>query len=160
MGQIYSRADRVITYLGPTGSVEEECNGLCLLRRLNEQFPENHDIYEKIHKIRNMSPARRRLQPDTRLLGQLPEDLRVLDGDTDQELSRRYIDQGWKWLLEVSFGEWTQRLWMVQVCLFDDISIPNILSLMLGYSVCNLSIVRILSQRILISSGASFLTDY
>jgi len=40
----------------------------------------------------------------------LPEDLQ----DTSSYDEEKYVIWGWRWLLHVAYGEWTQRLWIVQ----------------------------------------------
>jgi Heterokaryon incompatibility protein (HET) len=114
MGAIYKNAERVITYIGPAKDDEEEKVGMELIQRLHKHFEPN---YKLIFKISNLKKAwqRRAELPVT----ERPRDLQGDDDVEGIELKRAiatdpYVVQGWRRLCEVAFGEWAQRLWMVQ----------------------------------------------
>jgi hypothetical protein len=97
MGHIYIHADRVITYAGRSASQEREKAGIALLLRLYNHFAPNYEQLEQydIVSARNISALAVR---------KLPDDLE------DPDVS----DNTWQWLIELVFGEWTRRLWIVQ----------------------------------------------
>jgi hypothetical protein len=94
MGQIFRNAIRVITYLGPSKNMEEDILGIRLLNRLHHHFANTLDMISQFHTL-DRAFAQQHKFPTK----ELPTDLRI---------------DNWPWLLEVAFGEWTQRLWMVQ----------------------------------------------
>lgn len=108
MGEIYNHADRIITYVGTAGDEEEENSGIKLLERLNQLFPTTHEVFERFHKARSVDVARKSVESDLEVFREPAEEFAVY-------CAARYANQGWKWLLETGLGEWTERLWIVQV---------------------------------------------
>jgi hypothetical protein len=106
MGQIYGNADRVITYIGPSSPQEQEARGLSLLQAINDHFAPNvefltdGDIY--LQRDASKLPVR-----------SLPFHLKATQ------------DAEWAWLIELCWGPWTSRLWMVQ----EQILNPNLVCL-------------------------------
>ncbi|KAJ4297624.1 hypothetical protein N0V90_005517 [Kalmusia sp. IMI 367209] len=113
MGKIYSHAEKVITYMGPMRSEEEQEHGRSLLERLKELFPSEHNAFKTLHSSGSFLETDKILRRDTTLT-HLPRDLEIQEEWTNQEELHNYINQGWRWLLEVGLGDWTQRLWIVQ----------------------------------------------
>jgi Heterokaryon incompatibility protein (HET) len=103
MSAIFKAAARVLTYLGPIESEIEERRGIQLLKQLDSHFSAN---YRMIWDAREIVIARQRRYELP--VQDLPEELK----EGQAELT--FESQGWKWLLEMAFGDWTQRLWMVQ----------------------------------------------
>jgi len=115
MGEIFSHASKVITYAGPSKSEEEDEHGMQLINRLAEHYPADHTIFNILYRAEGMYKAFLEIEKLEDQIGCLPKELAITRNDNEQTISRRYISQGWKWLLEIGFGEWTQRLWIVQV---------------------------------------------
>ena len=96
MRDIYGHASRVITYTGPSSDDPQlEKNGIDLLSRLDDHFHEN---YEKYYECG--SPE---LIVDT--LSELPKTQLPLDLQNPKE-DDIWV---WRWLVEVAYGNWTQR---------------------------------------------------
>lgn len=114
MRQIYTHARRVITYLGPAGLEEEEKRGIRLLKRICGNISDG--TWHRMHEAGSLERFRDMILDGGIQLEQVPPDLN-LAGDKscdENETSRRYVEQGWEWLVHVAYGEWAQRLWMVQ----------------------------------------------
>lgn len=114
MSQIYSHATQVITYLGPAESEEQDMKGIRLLHRIHGTISEN--TWSFFHKAGSIERIESLIEEGSLQLERLPSDIewcsnvsRSLD-----DASRRSLEQDWKWLIRVAYGEWTQRLWMVQ----------------------------------------------
>jgi hypothetical protein len=105
MGQIFENADTVITYVGRAEAEgaenEKEKRGFDLLQRLDAHFAAN---YEPLCGMADLREARK-------WKSQLP--VLHLPEDIDERL-KKTEKQGLQWLVEVAFGKWTTRLWMVQ----------------------------------------------
>jgi Heterokaryon incompatibility protein (HET) len=111
MGDIYRNAARVITYLGPAAQDEDEKrSGIALLHRLNGRFISNYDLIHQAGDLQRAKLMKAELPVTT-----LPEDLRVEAFDR-----AKYVTQGWRWVLQAAYGEWTQRLWIVQEQLLNE----------------------------------------
>jgi hypothetical protein len=108
MGQICKNAAKVIIYPGPAGEDEVENTGIALMNHLYSHFSDNYDMMFKSNGL--LFTWDKRLDLLVRIL---PAELIEIDED-------KYANQGWKWLCQVAFGEWTQRLWMVQRQLLND----------------------------------------
>lgn len=114
MSRIYTQARRVITYLGPIMLKKEEKQGIRLLKRIYENISD--DTWAQMRKAGSINQIR-----DWKLDGsiqseRLPSDLDLVADKSyhENEISKRYVEQGWEWLVQVAYGEWTQRLWIVQ----------------------------------------------
>jgi hypothetical protein len=110
MGEIYKSAAKVILYAGPMGEPKEEKVGMGLVRLLHSYFERS---YEELHRHLSIRSA----AANKRDFGQLPElclDAAQYRLESSLTGGPRYVDQGWRWLCSVAFGEWTQRLWIVQ----------------------------------------------
>jgi Heterokaryon incompatibility protein (HET) len=105
MNQIFKTATRVITYLGPGQSETEERRGIQLLQDLNDHFSLN---CQYLTNCIGMNDVIRMID-----LFPIKTPPRNLEYDADKGIEN-YTTQGWKWLLEVLFGQWTSRLWIVQ----------------------------------------------
>ena len=101
MGDIFRKAAGVITYLGPSSKDEEEQSGMRLLARLNAHF---QDAYDKLSSCHLFSDAYELVNSGE--INSLPQNLIHSDLQEDKE--------SWSWLFRVCFGEWIQRLWIVQ----------------------------------------------
>ncbi|KAN0112562.1 HET domain containing protein [Hyaloscypha variabilis] len=99
MGQIYSNAKRVITYLGPVEDEDLEQEGRQLLERLDIHFAPNYDILCQMNDLATARDNQSKL-----LVSKLPDDLTV----------DAVNDRVWEWLVALCFGEWGTRLWIVQ----------------------------------------------
>lgn len=124
MGEIYQNADRVITYLGAAVDSPQEERGLSLLKRLDAYY---QDDIITLHSCESSHEASQKVS-----LGEikgLPQKLAELGIDIDQEKASGH---DWIWLYDMCFGEWTQRLWMVQEQLLNRNTImlrgPHVLS--------------------------------
>jgi hypothetical protein len=113
MSQIYTQARQVITYLGPIGIVNEEKRGMRLLNRIGSNMS---DSWQRMHEAGSIERIRDWIHDDFLQLQQLPLDLNLTTEEQYEEndIFRRYINQGWDWLIKVAYGEWTHRLWIVQ----------------------------------------------
>jgi hypothetical protein len=108
MGHIYKKALRVIIYIGPASTSEaEEIRGIELLMRLYEHYS---DVYEIVAQANSLYDTILRKKEFPVI--ELPKDLEGANEETERQ--RSYEDQGWRWLLQVAYGEWTRRLWIVQ----------------------------------------------
>jgi len=106
MGQIYRNAARVITYLGPAVvDNEEEQRGIVLLYRLYEHFYDNYDMLYEINGLEKAYSMKAKFPVQN-----VPNEIRG-DAEFDGEI---FVAPGWRWLLQQAYGEWTQRLWLVQ----------------------------------------------
>lgn len=111
MGDIYRNAARVITYLGPAASdEEEEKRGIDLLHRLYEHFTDDYDL---IYQAGNLYQAY--LKKAEFPVTTLPEAFQ--EGHFDEG---KYVAQGWKLLFQVAYGEWSRRLWIIQEQLLNE----------------------------------------
>lgn len=114
MGEIYRNASRVITYLGPAAaSKKEEARGIRLLQRLDAHFAAN---YELLLSVGSLWEADKRRSEFPVL--ELPQEFQNREGRAKGV--DEYVSQGWRWLLRVAYGEWTQRLWIVQEQLLNE----------------------------------------
>jgi hypothetical protein len=111
MGDIYRNATRVITYLGPAAlGEEEEKRGIDLLRRLYEHFTDDYDL---IYRAGDMYEAY--LKKAEFPVTTLPEEFQ--EGHFDEG---KHSTQGWSLLFQVTYGEWSWRLWIVQEQLLNE----------------------------------------
>ncbi|EAT88720.1 hypothetical protein SNOG_03515 [Parastagonospora nodorum SN15] len=101
MSQVYSQAQRVVTYLGPEESPDQERKGLQLLERIYKNILDN--AWNHIFTAGSV-PA---------CLKSIPLDVCV-DSNKETPTERQLFELGWIWLVRVAYGEWTQRLWIVQ----------------------------------------------
>jgi hypothetical protein len=96
MGKIYKNARRVISYLGPEDSFDEE--GFALLNHIHEQF-------------KGLYSGKGRPADWTKIIQDFSDPDRI-----PEHLKFRYelTDSGLESLDSIVFGPWTRRLWMVQ----------------------------------------------
>jgi len=99
IGQIYKNAMRVITYTGQGSEdpVRDE-RGMQLLANLSDNFQRNTEFF-----ARHLGPSairRNRAQLHVQTLS--------------TEIAKTSTPDDWSWLLELCFGEWSTRLWIVQ----------------------------------------------
>jgi hypothetical protein len=134
MGEIYRNAARVITYLGPAAlDHDEENSGINLLRRLHEHFSDNFELIYEAGSLRSAYRMR-----TTFPVLNLPEEIH----DGGKFSKDNYVAQGWRWLLQVAYGEWTQRLWIVQEQLLNkEIRMLHGSSLLSWDSIVSISIL-------------------
>ncbi|PMD30290.1 HET-domain-containing protein [Hyaloscypha variabilis F] len=99
MGKIYENAKRVVTYLGPVEDEEVEEERLELLKRLYNHFLPNLEILSQMWDLYTAYHNRSSLP-----VSKLPNDLA---GDAISE-------ERWQSLVDLCFGEWATRLWIVQ----------------------------------------------
>ncbi|KAL1641537.1 hypothetical protein SLS58_006043 [Diplodia intermedia] len=121
LSQIYTQASRVITYLGPaTLQEEEEQRGIQLLKRISGTLSDT--TWRQIHEAGSIERVLNWKLDGSMQLEQLPSDLdlRVNEPHDEEKVTKRYIEQGWKWLVHAAYGEWTQRLWIVQEQLLNN----------------------------------------
>ncbi|KAJ5701767.1 hypothetical protein N7488_009315 [Penicillium malachiteum] len=121
MRQIYTQAKRVITYLGPAGLEAEEMRGIKLLKEIYETIP--HQAWGQIHEAGSLEQIRDLILDGSIQPRQLPRDLEFEAGKLydEDEISKRYTEQGWDWVLGVAYSEVNQRLWIVQEQLLNEI---------------------------------------
>lgn len=114
MSQIYTHARRVITYLGPGWRESDEERGMRLLKRITGNIPD--DTWQRVHDAGSIEELRDRMDDGRIRFEPLPSDLYLASDESyyEDEISKRYRKQGWKWLIHVAYGEWNQRLWIVQ----------------------------------------------
>lgn len=114
MSQIYTQARRVITYLGPGWEEAEEDQGMRLLKRITGDIPD--DTWHRVYEAGSIQAIRDGMFDGSIRFERLPSDLHLEYNEsyTENEISKRYHTQGWKWLIHVAYGEWNQRLWIVQ----------------------------------------------
>jgi hypothetical protein len=96
MGDIYTAATRVVSYLGPRDAYDEDA--LELLNQIHDQFNHLYDtplLHDEITSLRALY----------RIHERIPEELRF---KTDATKS------SWQGLADIVYGPWTRRLWMVQ----------------------------------------------
>ncbi|KAH8768520.1 heterokaryon incompatibility protein-domain-containing protein [Hyaloscypha finlandica] len=111
MGDTYRNAARVITYLGPAAShAEEEKRGIDLLHRLYEHFTDDYDLIYQASSLRQALLKTAEFPVTT-----LPEEFQE-----DHFDKGKYVAQGWRWLFQVAYGEWSRRLWIVQEQLLNE----------------------------------------
>ena len=113
MGKIYEGAEYVVTYAGPVVSEIERQSGLKLYEKLKAVFPPEHDVFQHLKRASSLDISDEELS--ARWRDQLPEEVRIVKNWDRKKLDQHFVDHGWKWLLEVCLGEWTERLWIVQV---------------------------------------------
>jgi hypothetical protein len=99
MRKIYETAARVIVYVGPAQSTEQERRGVQLLYEVDRHFAANYKFILEKGNIWNA------------LVG--PRDFPVVNLPDD--VVRNYSANDWKWLANLASGSWYDRLWMVQV---------------------------------------------
>ncbi|KAF1829387.1 HET-domain-containing protein [Decorospora gaudefroyi] len=114
MSEIYTQAKQVITYLGPAGTALEEKRGTELLNRITKNIPKA--TWRQMHEAGSIERIRDWILEDIIQMELLPSDLNLTVENMPKEdnISKRYIEQGWDWLIHVAYSEWTQRLWIVQ----------------------------------------------
>lgn len=115
MNRIYTHARRVITYCGPASlGDEKETQGFRLLKRICRDVPDS--TWRQMQKAGGLETIQDGLSGGSIHLDPLPLDLDLEDdGSIDEnEISKRYVEQGWEWLVYVAYGPWTRRLWIVQ----------------------------------------------
>lgn len=100
MGEIYRSAESVIFYAGRSRDEQSETRGIELLHRLDQHFRPN---YPGIYESSNLYTAYQKAS-------MLP--VQAMPLDISQNISDHMSE--FKWLAEVGYGEWRQRLWMVQ----------------------------------------------
>ncbi|KAE9379654.1 HET-domain-containing protein [Stipitochalara longipes BDJ] len=157
MGDIYRHAARVITYVGSAApDEEEERHGISLLNRLHTHFSPNHEPIFLANGLSSAWPIKRNLPVVT-----LPEDIQ----DKAIYDEAKYVPWGWRWLLHVAYGEWTQRLWIVQEqCLNREVVMLHgttllswdavaTLPLMFGLELLPRPYVELFERRTLTGSG-------
>jgi hypothetical protein len=134
MGEIYRNATRVITYVGPAAlGGEEEYSGINLLQRLHGHFSDNFELIFEAGTLRSAFEIRTAFP-----VLNLPEEIHDEGGFSRD----KYIAQGWRWLLQVIYSEWTQRLWIVQEQLLNkEISMLHGSSLLSWDSVVGISVL-------------------
>ncbi|KAJ6007733.1 hypothetical protein N7540_011709 [Penicillium herquei] len=120
MRQIYTQSKRVITYLGPAGLEAEEIRGIKLLNNIYESILDR--AWGQIHEAGSLEQIRDFILDGNIEFRQLPRDLELEAGKLydDDEISKRYAEQGWEWVLGVAYSELTQRLWIVQEQLLNE----------------------------------------
>jgi hypothetical protein len=96
MGKIYTTATQVVSYLGPQDVYDEDA--LKLLEQISGQFKHIYDT-PMLHDNR---PSLRQLW---RVRERIPEKLQFRD---------KSLESAWQGLIEIVYGPWTRRLWMVQ----------------------------------------------
>ncbi|KAK0621020.1 heterokaryon incompatibility protein-domain-containing protein [Immersiella caudata] len=111
MGEIYRNAAGVITYLGPTEDQGVEESTVELLDRIYDHFSPNFDM---LLEIGDLSDAydRRASFPVPALPSDLEEEVTACAKGgwvLDDAASKK-----WRHLTAWAYGDWTQRLWMVQ----------------------------------------------
>jgi Heterokaryon incompatibility protein (HET) len=104
MGQIFENAERVITYVGRAGveeaDEEKEKLGINLLQRLDGHFEPNYHLLSEMVDLREALKRKSQLS-----VLNLPADIKERLENNGEEL---------QWLVELGFGKWTSRMWMVQ----------------------------------------------
>lgn len=100
MGEIYKSAENVIFYAGRSNDEQSELKGIELLHRLDEHFSPN---YPGIYESSNLYTAYQKGFS-------LP--VQTMPSDVLENMSEHTSE--FEWLAEVGYGEWRQRLWMVQ----------------------------------------------
>ena len=118
MGSIYRNAARVITYIGPAKDDEEEKVAMNLMESLHTHFEANFQTLFEMRSLRN-AILRREEFPVVELPKELQED-RYRTGLEIKPSADTYVTRGWRRLCEMGYGEWTQRLWMVQEQILND----------------------------------------
>ncbi|EXJ76532.1 uncharacterized protein A1O5_01040 [Cladophialophora psammophila CBS 110553] len=114
MNQIYTQSRRVITYLGPAELEVKENGGIRLLDTVCKTVPEG--TWQQMHESGSLQQIQDQVFDGSIKFKRLPSnlELRVDRSYYESEISERYAEQGWEWLVRVAYGEWTQRLWIVQ----------------------------------------------
>lgn len=114
MSQIYTKARQAITYLEPAGIEEEKLRGIYLLKRIHWYIP--GETSQQMYKVGSIERIRDSVLDGSIHVEKLPVDLDLSDEESceDAKTWERYTRQGWNWLVQVEYGEWTQRLWIVQ----------------------------------------------
>lgn len=100
MGDIYKSAESVIFYAGHSKDEELEERGIELLHRLDQHFSPS---YQGIYQSNNLYTSYQKASL-------LP--VRAMPLDISENMSKYTAE--FEWLAEVGYGEWRQRLWMVQ----------------------------------------------
>ncbi|KAH6258567.1 hypothetical protein HBI40_060000 [Parastagonospora nodorum] len=111
MSQVYSQAQRVVTYLGPEESPDQERKGLQLLERIYKNILDN--AWNHIFTAGSIPACKSGLLDGRIGLKSIPLDVCV-DSNKETPTERQLFELGWIWLVRVAYGEWTQRLWIVQ----------------------------------------------
>lgn len=114
MSKIYTRAVRVILYVGPAGPPAREHKGLKLLKRIQRNVTEEE--WEVMYGLGSLERIHEQFYDGSLVFFQLDADLEMLPDEeySEEEILKRYHEQGWEWLISVTFGDWTRRLWIVQ----------------------------------------------
>jgi hypothetical protein len=115
MGKIYQSASRVIVYAGSAlADRQEEEQGIALMRLLNEHYDKNVEMLSGCSDMLEAKERRLSFPVQT-----LPVNLTNGDGNRGAPANITYITEGWRGLLEMVYGEWTERLWIVQELLHN-----------------------------------------
>jgi hypothetical protein len=85
MGKIYQNASRVITYLGPAATDEEEKRGMALLQLLHSHFSSNNQL---MYGSGSLYEAR--LKYSEFPVVEMPKELLVVDSD-HENFENRYV---------------------------------------------------------------------
>ncbi|KAJ5721342.1 uncharacterized protein N7483_009276 [Penicillium malachiteum] len=114
MRQIYTQSKRVISYLGPAGPEAKEIRGIKLLKEIYGSIPDQ--AWGQMQEAGSLEQIQELILDGSIQLRQLSPDLQFEAGKLydDDELSKRYAEQGWEWIFGVAYSELTQRLWIVQ----------------------------------------------
>jgi hypothetical protein len=120
MRWIYKNAARVITYIGPAKDDEEEKVAMDLMKHLHQHFKANYELLFESATLRMA-----RLRSAEFPVNGLPEELQDDQYVGEMEYKRKsnadtYVIQGWRRLCEIAFGQWSQRLWIVQEQILND----------------------------------------
>lgn len=111
MGKIYENATGVIVYAGPDNTETQETQaGKALTNKLINQFSDNIEI---LSNISSLNKARR--EKATLPVQDFPTSLPSRKPITDS-----YVLHGWRWLLQIVYGAWTERVWIVQELLLSN----------------------------------------
>jgi hypothetical protein len=98
MREIYTKAERVITYLGAAGAEEQEERGIELLNTLDNYLAPNYDLIAgttttaSLHDIQPQFPVQK----------------------LSDDITKSTTEEDWQWLAAICFGEWATRLWIIQ----------------------------------------------
>lgn len=111
MSQIYSQAQRVITYLGPEESPEQQQKGIQLLERIYKNISDS--TWNCIYETGSLLKCASGLLNGHIGLKPIPLDI-CYDMTTGTPIEKQLFELGWTWLVRVAYGEWTHRLWIVQ----------------------------------------------
>lgn len=112
MSQIYAHAKRVIIYMGPAGPNDEEMRGISLLQKITDCVPDG--TFKNMIGLPSYLEVLEAIRDRRIPIHPLPPELQLETGTDEHEIARRYIDDGWRWVIQIAHGDWTGRLWMVQ----------------------------------------------